>query len=157
SLNTLGVKLLRTPVGDKYVLEEMLKTGSELGGEQSGHIIIANYGLIGDGLKSSLAVLAALGSLDASIEDVLADLKIFPQRLINIPVSEKRPFEKIPSIDEAIKESEKMLNGKGRIIVRYSGTENLARVMVEGEDESLVNQIAERISSEINAAIGLKN
>ena len=154
ALEREGVRMLRTPVGDKYVLEEMIRVGAALGGEQSGHVIFRDYATTGDGLLTALRVFETASCAGATLDELTADLKVFPQKLVNIPVREKRPLSEIPAVAEEIAAGEEVLNGSGRILVRYSGTESLARVMVEAEEQDLVDRVTERVASAIRREIG---
>jgi phosphoglucosamine mutase len=148
------IRLLRAAVGDKYVLEEMIKSGAVLGGEQSGHIILAREATTGDGLLTAIHVLALVAASGRSLAELVSDLKVFPQTIKNVRVREKRPLDQIPEVARAIKAAEQQLNGNGRVNVRYSGTESLARVMVEAEDQQTVNTLAGSIASAIESALG---
>jgi phosphoglucosamine mutase len=154
ALGKEGIRLLRAPVGDKYVLEEMIKSGAVLGGEQSGHIILSREATTGDGLLTAIHVLALLAASHRPLAELVADLKVFPQTIKNVCVREKRPLDQIPEVARAIKAAEAQLNGNGRINVRYSGTESLARVMVEAEDEQTVKTLANSIAAAIDSALG---
>jgi phosphoglucosamine mutase len=136
ALSRSGVKMLRAPVGDKYVLEQMLSTGAVLGGEQSGHIIFRGRATTGDGLLTALAVLDILHRTGKSLAELTADLKTFPQVIVNVRVREKKPLSGIPAVAASIAAAESALAGTGRVVIRYSGTEALARVMIEAEDEA---------------------
>ncbi|HEU0175802.1 MAG TPA: phosphoglucosamine mutase [Blastocatellia bacterium] len=149
-----GVKLARTAVGDKYVLDELLKAGGSLGGEQSGHIIFPEISLAGDGMITALEVLRVVAERNISLGALASAYTRYPQVTINVRVSSKPSFDAVPPIKEAIKEVEKEMAGRGRLIVRYSGTENLARVMVEGQDETTIRNHAESIAQVITAQIG---
>jgi len=148
SLSSAGIELLRCPVGDRSVWEKMQQQGSVLGGEQSGHIICSHHGVSGDGLLTALHLLALCEKKPLS---ELSDLERLPQVLINVPVTARRPFEEIPSLPEALEATEDELEGRGRILLRYSGTELLARVMLEGEDEAMIRRLADRLASIIRA------
>jgi phosphoglucosamine mutase len=154
ALRESGIKMLRAPVGDKYVLEEMQKTGAVLGGEQSGHIILSREATTGDGLLTAIHVLALLAASHRSLADLVADLKVFPQTIKNVRVREKRPLDQITQVAAAIKAAEQQLNGNGRVNVRYSGTESLARVMVEAETEETVQRLAAAIAWAIHKELG---
>jgi phosphoglucosamine mutase len=147
------VKLVRTDVGDKYVLEELLKSGTSLGGEQSGHIIMPELSLAGDGMITALCLLRALRDSDESLSQATSGFKTYPQILVNVRVREKTSLYDLRSVQEAVNQVEGKLAQKGRLLLRYSGTEPLARVMIEGEEqgqiESYANQIAEAIRKEI--------
>jgi phosphoglucosamine mutase len=154
ALRKEGIRLLRAAVGDKYVLEEMIKSGAVLGGEQSGHIILSREATTGDGLLTAIHVLALVAASGHSLAELVSDLKVFPQTIKNVRVREKRPLDQIPEVARAIKAAEQQLNGNGRVNVRYSGTESLARVMVEAEDEQTVNKLADAIASAIEQELG---
>lgn len=154
ALRESGIKMLRAPVGDKYVLEQMQKTGAVLGGEQSGHIILSREATTGDGLLTALRVLEIVARSGKPLADLVADLKVFPQTIKNVRVREKRPLEQIPEVQCVISGAEKELDGKGRVNVRYSGTEALARVMVEAADENTVHRLATSIAEAIERALG---
>jgi phosphoglucosamine mutase len=156
ALRNAGIKMLRADVGDKYVLEEMLKTGAILGGEQSGHIIFRDgEATTGDGLLTALRVMEILVRAGKSLADLLSDLKVFPQTIQNIRVREKTPFAQVPEIQRTIESAERELNGNGRVVVRYSGTEALARVMVEAESEEKMQALADNIASAIKQGLGV--
>jgi len=156
ALRNSGIKMLRANVGDKYVLEEMLKTGATLGGEQSGHIIFRDTDCTtGDGLLTALRLLDVIARSGKPLAALVGDLKVFPQKIQNIRVREKVPFQQIPSVQKSIEKAEKELEGKGRVVVRYSGTEALARVMVEAESEEEMQQITAAIAAEIQKALGM--
>lgn len=149
-----GIALTRTAVGDKYVLDELLKGGGSLGGEQSGHIIFPELSLAGDGMITAIEVLRAVTERNCAFGDLASGYTRYPQVTINVRVSRKPPFDTVPPIREAISAIEKRMNGKGRLLVRYSGTENLARVMIEGQDEAIIRNQAESIAEVIKAQIG---
>jgi phosphoglucosamine mutase len=156
ALKKSGIRMLRANVGDKYVLEEMLKTGATLGGEQSGHIIFRDGdATTGDGLLTALRLMDIIVRSGKQLAELIADLKVFPQRIQNIRVREKVPFAQIPAIQAAIEAAERELNGNGRVVVRYSGTEALARVMVEAESEEKMQSLTAGIAAEIQKALGV--
>jgi phosphoglucosamine mutase len=156
ALKRSGIALLRAGVGDKYVLEEMLKTGASLGGEQSGHIIFRDGdATTGDGLVTALRVMAIMARTGRSLADLVADLKVFPQTIRNVRVREKVPFSQVPAVKHAIEAAEQELNGNGRVVVRYSGTEALARVMIEAESESKMRALVETIANAIQSSLGV--
>jgi phosphoglucosamine mutase len=155
ALRTSGIRMLRANVGDKYVLEEMQKSGSVLGGEQSGHIIFRDgEATTGDGLLTALRVMETMAKVGRPLAQLVSDLKVFPQTIQNVRVREKVPFAKVPEIQKAIESAECELNGIGRVVVRYSGTEALARVMIEAESEEKMKALAEGIATAIKAALG---
>lgn len=149
-----GIKMLRAPVGDKYVLEEMQKTGAVLGGEQSGHIIFSQVATTGDGLLTALMVLDVVARSAKSISELVSDLKVFPQVIKNVRVREKQPLQHIPAVQNCIQLAEQDLRDSGRVVVRYSGTEALARVMIEAESKEKMEKHANAIAQAIQAAIG---
>ena len=150
ALKRSGIRMLRANVGDKYVLEEMQKTGAKLGGEQSGHIIFRDgEATTGDGLLTALRVMEIMARSGQSLAELVADLKVFPQVIQNIRVREKIPFAQVPDVQKAIASAESELNGNGRVVVRYSGTETLARVMVEAESEDKMKVLADGIAQAI--------
>lgn len=155
ALRSAGIRMLRANVGDKYVLEEMMKTGASLGGEQSGHIIFRDgEATTGDGLLTALRVMDVMARSGRALADLISDLKVFPQRIQNVRVREKIPFDQVPEVQRAIEAAQRELNGDGRIVVRYSGTEALARVMVEAESEEKMNALTDGIASAIRGALG---
>jgi phosphoglucosamine mutase len=155
ALRKSGIHMLRANVGDKYVLEEMLKTGAILGGEQSGHIIFRDGdATTGDGLLTALRVMEIIVRAGKSLADLISDLKVFPQTIQNIRVREKTPFTQVLEIQRTIESAERELNGNGRVVVRYSGTEALARVMVEAESEEKMEALASSIAAAIKQALG---
>ncbi|PYX10303.1 MAG: phosphoglucosamine mutase [Acidobacteria bacterium] len=155
ALRNSGIRMLRASVGDKYVLQEMLKTGATLGGEQSGHVIFRDgEATTGDGLLTALRVMEVMVRNGNSLAELIADLKIFPQTIQNVRVREKIPFAEVPEIQRAITAAERELDGNGRVVVRYSGTESLARVMVEAESEARMRSLAQGIAGAIQRALG---
>jgi len=155
ALKRSGIKMLRAPVGDKYVLEQMLASGATLGGEQSGHIIFSGRSTTGDGILTSLLLLDILHRSGKSLAQLTADLKTFPQVIVNVKIREKRPLEDIPAVAAALADAENALADSGRVVIRYSGTEALARVMIEAESESLMRHHADTIAEAIRAELGV--
>jgi phosphoglucosamine mutase len=155
ALKRSGIRMLRAPVGDKYVLEEMQKNGASLGGEQSGHVIFLDDSTTGDGLLTALHVLHMVGRSGKSLAELVGDLKVFPQVIKNVRVREKKPLMDIPEVARAIREAEQALDGNGRVVVRYSGTEALARVMIEAESEQQMHRYADAIVAAIQQALGV--
>jgi len=156
ALKNSRIKMLRANVGDKYVLEEMLKTGATLGGEQSGHIIFRDGdSTTGDGLLTALRLMDTIVRGGKTLAELVADLKVFPQKIQNVRVREKIPFAQIPAVQAAIEAAERELNGNGRVVVRYSGTEALARVMVEAESEEKMQSLTAGIAAAIQTALGV--
>jgi phosphoglucosamine mutase len=149
-----GIALVRTPVGDKYVLEEMLRSGAALGGEQSGHIIFRDYATTGDGILTALRVLEVMNEDGKDLDELIKDLHIYPQVLVNVRLKQRKPLDELTSVTEQIRAAEASFAGHGRVLVRFSGTEPLARVMVEGPDQERVEDFAQRIASQIEAELG---
>lgn len=149
-----NITLLRTDVGDKYVLQALLKSGSSIGGEQSGHVIFPERSLVGDGMMTTLALLEALRQNNKSLSQMTAGFTRFPQILVNVKVAEKLPFDSVPAIAEAGREIENKLAAKGRLLLRYSGTENLARVMIEGENQAAIETQANHLANVIKENLG---
>jgi phosphoglucosamine mutase len=160
ALKRSGIEMLRANVGDKYVLEQMQSVGATLGGEQSGHILFRDgEATTGDGLLTALRVLDIMvraGEARAvkPLADLVGDLKVFPQTIRNVRVRRKTPFKEIPAVQEAIAAAERELDGNGRVVVRYSGTEALARVMIEAEGKEQMDRLAEAIVVSIRSALG---
>jgi phosphoglucosamine mutase len=154
ALGRSGIRMLRAPVGDKYVLEEMRKSGASLGGEQSGHILFPARATTGDGLLTALVVLDVVHRSGKTLGQLIADLKNYPQVILNVRVREKLPLDTIPSVVAAIAAAESELASTGRVVIRYSGTEPLARVMIEAESETAMRYHAEAIASAIRAELG---
>lgn len=148
------IKVLRTSVGDRYVVQAMREGGYTLGGEQSGHMIFLNDGTTGDGVLSALQILSILVQTGKTLSDIRKIYHAFPQVLLNTRVRSKEPFASHAGIKAAIQSAEKELSGNGRILVRYSGTENIARVMVEGENQDKIRILAESIVGEIQRSLG---
>jgi phosphoglucosamine mutase len=149
-----GISLSRTSVGDKYVLDELLKIGGSVGGEQSGHIIFPEISLAGDGMITALEVIRVIVESGRTLSDLGRAFKRYPQVVINVDVSSKPPIDGVPAIKEAISTLNREMTGKGRLLVRYSGTENKARVMIEGEDEATIRGQAEQLVKIIRDEIG---
>ena len=145
ALRSAGIKLVRANVGDKYVLEELLRLGASLGGEQSGHIILPELSLAGDGMITALCLLRAMRESRKTLAEMTAGFKQYPQTLVNVRVPEKVPFNQMPAVMAAVAEVEELLSQKGRLLLRYSGTEKLARVMIEGENQTEIEEYAARI------------
>ena len=155
ALKRSGIRMLRAPVGDRYVLEQMLVHHAALGGEQSGHILLPHLATTGDGLLTALVVLDLIARTGKSIDELTADLKVFPQVIVNIKVREKKPLESIPAVAAAIRAAEEELKDTGRVVIRYSGTEPLARVMIEAESEEAMRRLAEGIADAIRKELGI--
>jgi phosphoglucosamine mutase len=155
ALRSHGITMLRADVGDKYVLEQMLKTRAVLGGEQSGHILFMDGdSTTGDGLLTALRVLDVVARSGKSLHELTSEFKVFPQMIRNVKVREKVPMKEIPSVAAAIRTAEEELDGNGRLVVRYSGTEKLARVMIEAESESLMHKHVDAVAGALKASIG---
>ncbi|MEX0798402.1 MAG: phosphoglucosamine mutase [Bacteriovoracaceae bacterium] len=137
-LEKIGLELFRVKVGDRYITERMLASGACFGGEPSGHLIFKKYSTTGDGILAALKVIECVKYYKKSLSVLLKEVELFPQALKNVKVKNKRPFEEIPEVEKAVDAAIAKLKDTGRVLLRYSGTENLARVMVEGEDEELV-------------------
>lgn len=148
-----GGKLVRTKVGDRYVVEAMREQGAVLGGEQSGHIVFMEYGTTGDGLLAALQLMRIMREKGQPISSLARLLRLFPQNLVNVPVTVKRPFEDVPEILEAREKAEEAMHGRGRVLLRYSGTEPLARVMVEGEEEEQVRRLADMLANTVKKTL----
>ena len=153
ALKGAGIKLIRTGVGDKYVLDELIATGSSLGGEQSGHIIMPRVSLVGDGMMTALFVLEAMHCHSETLSEAVRGFTRYPQVLLNVKVREKRPFESVEAIRDAANEVEARLAGSGRLLLRYSGTENLARVMIEGKDQESIDTQARYLAKVIESEL----
>jgi phosphoglucosamine mutase len=153
ALRPLGLSLTRVPVGDRYVLEEMQRSGANLGGEQSGHILFLDDATTGDGMLTAIKI-ASLVSLSGPLDSLVSNLKIFPQSIVNVRVKSKPPLESIPRVAGALAEAQKALDGAGRVVLRYSGTEPLARIMVEAETEGEVQRWSGLIASALKSTIG---
>ena len=153
ALDQLGLKLVRTAVGDRYVLEEMLRISANLGGEQSGHILFLDDATTGDGMLTALKI-ASIVSLAGPLDSLVAGLKIYPQKIVNVRVKSKPALESLPEVARLVNEAQKTLGNSGRVILRYSGTEPLARVMVEAERDDDVRRWTDSLASALRAAIG---
>jgi phosphoglucosamine mutase len=153
-LGALGISMARTPVGDKYVLEEMVRREAALGGEQSGHIIFREYATTGDGMLTALQVMETAAIAGKSLDQLAAGMVVYPQILVNVRVKERRPLEELSRVSAAIQECETKLNGSGRVLVRYSGTEPLLRVMVEALEQDIVEQMVNCVTAAIHADLG---
>ena len=156
ALKNSGIRMLRANVGDKYVLEEMQRAGATLGGEQSGHILFRDGdATTGDGLLTALRVMEIMVRTGKSLAELVSDLKVFPQVIKNVRVREKVPFVQVPAVQATITAAERELDGVGRVVVRYSGTEALARVMIEAESKEQMERLAGSIVSTIQTALGV--
>lgn len=149
-----AITMLRAPVGDKYVLEMMQQHSASIGGEQSGHILFPHLATTGDGLLTALVVLDTVRRAGKPLHELIADLKVFPQVIVNVRVKEKKPLEEIKTIAASIRRAEEDLKTNGRVVIRYSGTEPLARVMIEAESEEAMRRHADAIADAIRDALG---
>jgi phosphoglucosamine mutase len=154
ALRDLGIEMIRCPVGDKYVMEEILKRDLSLGGEQSGHIIFSDYLFTGDGIVTALSVLRTMAESGRELGELAGDLVTYPQVLVNVRVRERRELQTIPTVADAMKQVEGRLEGRGRLLVRYSGTEPLLRIMIEGQDQQEIQRWADQIADTVRVAIG---
>jgi phosphoglucosamine mutase len=146
ALKEKGIRLLRTDVGDRYVMEAMLREKLNLGGESSGHIIFLHHTTSGDGSLAALRVLSVMVQQAKPLSEVRQVFTAFPQTTINVKVKNKTPLEKLPRVSKAVEDAKQALGDKGRLLVRYSGTENIARVMVEGSDEDEISTLAQTVA-----------
>ena len=154
SMAKAGISLVRTPVGDRYLLERMQADGYNFGGEQSGHFIFLDHNTTGDGLISALQVLSLMKRTKQPLSELAKAMSAVPQILLNVKVMKKPVLESIPEVERAMRESERQLNGRGRVVVRYSGTEPLLRIMVEGEQDVVIKEVAEGLARVVRAHIG---
>ena len=154
ALRSAGIKLARTDVGDKYVLEELLRLKASLGGEQSGHIIMPELSLAGDGMITALCLLRAMRESRKALAEMVLGFTQYPQVLVNVRVREKVPFSELTAVRTEVAKVEELLSQKGRLLLRYSGTERLARVMIEGENQKKIEDYANRIAEAIKTEIG---
>ena len=154
ALRESGIEMVRCPVGDKYVMEEMIKRGLSLGGEQSGHIIFSQHLFTGDGIVTALSVLRVMAETGRELADLAAELVTYPQVLLNVRVREKRDLQAVPAIADSMRRVEERLAGNGRLLVRYSGTEPLLRVMIEGKDQHEIQGWAAEIVSTVKEHLG---
>jgi phosphoglucosamine mutase len=155
ALRRSGIRMLRAAVGDRYVLEQMLLHKAALGGEQSGHILFPHLATTGDGMLTALFILGLIARTGKSVEELTADLKVFPQVIVNVKVREKKPLESIPAVASTIRAAEEELKESGRVVIRYSGTEALARVMIEAESEDAMRLHADAIAGAIRNELGV--
>ena len=153
ALKSRDIELDRTNVGDKYVLDELLKTGSALGGEQSGHIIFPHESLVGDGMLTTLFLLDSIKAKNRRLSEAVQGFVRYPQVLVNVRVGEKKPFDSVPAIAATAAKVNEKLTGNGRLLLRYSGTENLARVMIEGKDQQEIEHLAESLANVIRTEL----
>jgi phosphoglucosamine mutase len=154
ALRERNIELLRTPVGDKYVMEQMLNRGIALGGEQSGHIIFADHLFTGDGIGTLLQVLRIMEATNRELADLARSYVKYPQVLVNVPVRERAEYGAVPRIAAAIRHVEERLDGQGRLLIRYSGTEPLLRIMIEGKSDAEIRRMADEIADAVKAELG---
>ena len=154
ALDREGIRMLRTAVGDKYVLEEMERMGALLGGEQSGHVIFREYATTGDGMLTALRLFEIARMARMGLDELTADLQVYPQKLVNVRVREKKALTEVPAVAREIRQVEEAFAGSGRVLVRFSGTEPLARVMVEGQDAEQVDRFSAQIADVIQKEMG---
>jgi phosphoglucosamine mutase len=154
AMQKAGGKLVRAAVGDRYVMEKMIEGGYNLGGEQSGHIIFLDHNTTGDGIISALQILAIMKQTGKPLSELAQCMKTYPQILVNVKVKERQDLDSIPEIAKRMAEVEKKLEGKGRLLVRYSGTEPKVRVMIEGEDQTEIKALAEDLAGIIQEKLG---
>jgi Phosphomannomutase len=154
ALQGMGVEVVRSAVGDRYVIQEMIKADAVLGGEPSGHVIFLDYNPTGDGLVSALQVLRIMIETGSSLSDLAQIVKKYPQVLVNVEVHQKIPLEKLPQVTAEIARVEGLLKDQGRVLVRYSGTENLCRIMIEGPKLKFIQECAQSIAKVLESEIG---
>jgi phosphoglucosamine mutase len=154
ALKRHGVALVRTAVGDKYVLEEMLRRDAPLGGEQSGHVIFRHYATTGDGMLTALRVLDVVRSSGRDLDSLTEELKVYPQKLVNVRVKQRKPLEDLADVQTEIRRAQDEFGDCGRVVVRFSGTEPLARVMVEGPTDERVDHFCHSIAAAIQSELG---
>jgi phosphoglucosamine mutase len=154
ALKSNGIEMIRAQVGDRYVVDAMRKGGFNLGGEQSGHVIFLDQSTTGDGIVAALKVLEAMKRTGKPLSELKKAVKLYPQARADVRVKKREPFEDHASISESIQNAEKALKDRGRVFVRYSGTEPLARVMVEGEDQTQIDTLAKDIAANIQKLLG---
>jgi phosphoglucosamine mutase len=155
ALRDAGIDLVRCPVGDKYVMEEMIRRDLALGGEQSGHVIFSEYLFTGDGLATSLNVLRTMGSTGRSLSDLASELTTYPQVLVNVRVDRKVDLKTVPEVAQVMSAVETRLAGKGRLLIRYSGTEPLLRIMIEGQDQREISAWAAEIADAVKRHVAM--
>ncbi len=149
ALKESNIEMIRCAVGDKYVMEEMLNRGLSLGGEQSGHVIFSDHLFTGDGLATSLNVLRVMADTGRELKDLASELVTYPQMLVNVRVRERKDLASVPAVADVMKRVEEQLAGHGRLLVRYSGTEPLLRIMLEGKDQTEIQELAAQIAAAV--------
>lgn len=152
-LKSIGLDLYRTKVGDRYIVERMLKSGSCFGGEPSGHLVFKKHSTTGDGILAALKVIECIKYYGKDLATLLGEIELYPQVMKNVAVKSKKPFDEIPEVESAVGDVNKKLKDSGRVLLRYSGTENVARVMVEGEDMELVNSCCEDLAEIVTKSL----
>jgi phosphoglucosamine mutase len=155
ALRSEGIQVVRTPVGDRYVLERMIKEGYNLGGEQSGHVIFLDYNTTGDGLITALQLLSLMKRTGKTVSKLAACMTALPQVLTNVKVQKKQALSEIPEVQKAMSDCEEKLKNRGRLLIRYSGTESLLRIMIEGEDQEAISKMAEELAGIVQSKIGI--
>jgi len=153
-LRAAGIDIVKTQVGDRYVHEEMQRMGANLGGEQSGHLLFPDYSPTGDGILSALALLGVMRESGEALASLATCMRKFPQVLVNVPVARKPPMESLTGVMERVQIFEREMDGTGRILLRYSGTESLARVMIEGADDTRIRAMADELAADIRRELG---
>jgi phosphoglucosamine mutase len=153
-LREAGLELVRCPVGDKYVMEEMLRRDLSIGGEQSGHVIFSDHLFTGDGIATALNVMRVMADTEQELADLASQLVSYPQVLVNVRVREKKELHAVPAIADTLSRVENRLAGQGRLLVRYSGTEPLLRVMIEGRDQAEIQGWAREIADSVKQYLG---
>ncbi len=153
-LQKLGLNFVRTAVGDRYIVEHMRQTGALFGGEPSGHLVFKRYSTTGDGILAALKVIESIKFYDRDLAELTNEIELFPQKMENVLVQKRVPFETVPEIQKALELAQAKLKDEGRILLRYSGTEALARVMVEGRDNKLVSSLCSELAQVVNKALG---
>jgi phosphoglucosamine mutase len=154
AMKEMGIDVAITPVGDRYVLERMIKDHAVLGGEASGHVIFHNHHSTGDGIIAALQLLSIMRETGKPLSELAKIMSVFPQKLINFDVARKPPLEEISEIQQAIKKAEAELGDKGRVLIRYSGTQPMCRVMVEGPTDEMTNRLARELTDIVRNSIG---
>ncbi len=154
ALRRAGGRVIRTQVGDRYVVEEMRRGGYAFGGEQSGHMIFLDHNTTGDGVLSALQLLAIMRRRERPLSELAAVMERVPQVLVNVKVSRKAPLTELPEVDAAVRRITAALGDEGRLVVRYSGTENLLRIMVEGADEDRIAAYADELADVVRRVLG---
>jgi len=157
AMKRAGIRVVKTAVGDRYVLERMLQDGYNFGGEQSGHLIFLDYNTTGDGLITAVQVLALMKTTGKSLSELAKCMTIYPQVLVNVRVKERRDLSTLPKVKQHIARLEKKLDGTGRLLIRYSGTEPLVRIMIEGEREPEIQNWADELADTVRNAIGARD